>query len=384
MIYLDYSATTPVAPEVLDAMLPYFNIHFGNASSRLHIAGWQAEEAVNESKQLLSQHLNCQSDELYFTSGATEGINMILRGLSSADNISNNTVRNKILTLKTEHKAVLDTCQILQTLNTQQENRETQFINIDEHGVIDLEHLEMSIDSKTLLVSVMAVNNETGVVQPIEAIADICTKKNVFFFCDATQAVGKIPIDIQKWNVDALVFSAHKFYGPKGIGAVYLKKSKKQFVQSQITGGGQQQNIRSGTLNVPGIVGMAKAMELVYSDLDTETQRIERLNAFLLSELQSFANKTNIAITSNSTATTKVPHILNLQFGNLDSETLINRFSHELCVSNGSACNSAKVNPSHVLLAMGRSMTQASSSIRFSLGRYTTEAEIKAVGGLMF
>ena len=369
MIYLDYSATTPVAPEVLDAMLPYFNTHFGNASSRLHLAGWQAEEAVNEARSTIAQQLNCSPEEIFFTSGATEGINLLFRGYLDPNG-------NKVLTLKTEHKAVLDTCEFLKT-----KYKEIEFIKTDEHGVIDLTDLESKLNFHISFVTVMAVNNETGVVQPIEAIAQLCEKAAVPFFCDATQAVGKIPIDVQQWRADALVFSAHKFYGPKGIGAIYLNREAQNFFRAEITGGGQEQNLRSGTLNVPGIVGMAEAMKWVYTDWEQENNRIQTLKQLLWEELQTI---NDLNIISNSTAPTCVPHILNLQFGDLDSETWMNAFNHELCVSNGSACNSATVAPSHVLLAMGKTVTEAKASLRFSLGRYTTIEEIKKVKSILF
>lgn len=373
MIYLDYAATTPVDPLVLEAMLPYFTEHFGNASSRLHAYGWKAEKAVKHARKTMADLLNLDPKEIFFNSGSTEGINLVLKGIS-------HPTKNKIITLRTEHKASLDTCKILAS-----KSREICFAKLNENGQVDLQDLRSQIDDKTLMVSIMAVNNETGLIQDLESIGQICKENKVYFFCDASQAIGKIPIDIQKWKLDAMAISAHKFYGPKGIGALYLNKSIKKMMQAQITGGGQEYNLRSGTQNVPSIVGMCKAFEIAFHLLPGTTDQNNtpfiKLNKILRKGLDEIST---IKISYNTDHQNSVPHILNVQMGDLNSEHLLDQLNHRLCLSNGSACNSAEVLPSHVLLAMGKTEREANSSIRFSLGRQTTENEISQAIQLIY
>lgn len=361
MIYLDYSSSTPVVESVLNKMLPYFGEQFGNASSRLHLAGWQAEEAVEESRKTISRFLGSNAQDIYFTSGATESINLVLRGINWQKG-------DALITCRSEHKAVLDTCQYLV-----EKGVSILYTNIHESGQIDPKHFESLCSSSVKLASVMAVNNETGVVQPIQNLSAIAKGNNIPFFCDATQAIGKMAFDNRAMNVDGLAFSAHKFYGPKGVGGLLLKKGLRELLQAQISGGGQERNLRSGSANVPGIVGMAAALEYSQKEIEAEFTRIAALRNLLWNGLKE---KCSIDLSINGTKC--LPHILNVQFGELDSESLLSKFNHQLCVSNGSACNSAAVLPSHVLLAMGKSKASANASIRFSLGRLTTEEELRS------
>lgn len=362
MIYLDYSSSTPVVESVLNKMLPYFGQQFGNASSRLHLAGWQAEEAVEESRKTISRFLGGNAQDIYFTSGATESINLVLRGIDWQKG-------DALITCRSEHKAVLDTCDVLA-----EKGVSILYANIHESGQIDFAHFESLCNSSVKLASVMAVNNETGVVQPIQKLSAIAKGNNIPFFCDATQAVGKMVFDNRAMNTDGLAFSAHKFYGPKGVGGLLLKKGLRDLLQTQISGGGQEHNLRSGSVNVPGIVGMAAAIEYSHKGIEAECTRMADLRNILWNGL-----KENCCVELAINGTKCLPHILNVQFGELDSESLQSKFNHQLCLSNGSACNSATVLPSHVLLAMGKSNASANASIRFSLGRLTTKEELRSV-----
>lgn len=364
-IYLDYNATTPVDQRVLDVMLPYFNQNFGNAASRTHAFGWIAEEAVKVARQQVANLLNCLDQEIVFTSGSTEGINLAIKGVWE-----NYQSKGKhIITVKTEHKAVLDTCKALEKRGAL-----VTYLNVDREGVIDLQELKEALTPETILVAVMYANNETGVIQPIKEIADLVHANQSFLFCDATQAVGKITIDVQEEHVDIMCVSAHKFYGPKGVGALYVRrKDPRVTLFPQIDGGGHERGLRSGTLNVPGIVGLGKACELAAQEMWDDAVRISKLRTRLEQLLCERPNTFINGSTKNRLYTTT-----NICFGGIRSETILKQIP-SIAVAMGSACTSAVAEPSHVLKAMGLSDEDSYSSIRFSLGKYTTEAEIKEV-----
>jgi cysteine desulfurase len=360
--YLDYNATTPVDAAVLAAMLPYFGPHFGNAASRTHVFGSIAEEAVDEARQQLARLLDADTKEIVFASGATESINLALKGVFEA----NQHRGNHIITVSTEHKAVLDTCEHLAQLGA-----EVMYLQPDSEGLITVNQVEDALKSNTILVSVMAANNETGVIQPIQEIGALAHKHGALFHTDATQAIGKLPISFATMPVDLLSLSAHKFYGPKGVGALVARKSVA--LAAQQDGGRHERGRRSGTLNVPGIVGLGQAAHQAQVQLSTETIRITALRDQL--ETGILAELPNAAINGNRTH--RLPNTTNIRFAGVDGELLLMSLN-EIAVSNGSACTSASTDPSHVLKAMGLSDDSAYSSVRFSLGRFTTEAEVEA------
>lgn len=363
-VYLDYCATTPVDEQVLNAMLPYFSIQFGNASSKLHGYGWLASDAVILARQQVAALINAKEDELIFTSGATEAINLAIR--STCDLYS--TKGNHIITVATEHNAVLDTCRYLQKKGT-----EMTYLPVDTNGNIDLELLEKSILPTTILIAVMAANNETGVLHNIAAIGKIAKEKKVLFFCDAVQAAGKIPVDVNEWQVDFLALSAHKFYGPKGVGALYVRSRQPRVtVQAQITGGGQESGRRSGTLNVPGIVGFGHAAMLAKKYLEVESIRLQKGIDKILNALKSHTN-----IVVNGEHANRLPNVINICFLNEEGASFISQLSNDMAISTGSACSTGKTDPSHVLLAMGISKEDALKSIRISIGRQTTDLDIE-------
>lgn len=364
-IYLDYNATTPVDKRVLDAMLPYFTEKFGNASSRTHSFGWIGEDAVKIARQQVADLINCLEQEVVFTSGSTESINLAIKGVWE-----NYQSKGKhIITLKTEHKAVLDTCKSLE-----KKGAEITYLNVDREGLIDLEELKKALRPETILVAVMYANNETGAIQPIKEIADLVHTNNSILFCDATQAVGKINIDVEDERIDLMCISAHKFYGPKGVGALYVRrKDPRVRLFPQMDGGGHERGLRSGTLNVTGIVGLGKACEVAKSDMWDDSARISKLRTRLEQLLCEIPN-TFI----NGSVKNRLFNTTNICFQGNRSETIIKKISN-IAVAMGSACTSAVAEPSHVLKAMGLSDEDSYSSIRFSLGKYTTEAEIKEV-----
>jgi len=365
-IYMDYQATTPMDPRVLEVMSPYFTEKFGNAASRNHGFGWEAEKAVTESRKRIASSIGAKESEIIFTSGATESNNLALQGIARMYQKKG----KHIVTVKTEHKCILDTCEALEN-----QCLEITYLPVNSDGLIDLSQLVGEIREDTLLVSVMMVNNEIGVIQPIQEIGKVCREKGVFFHTDATQAVGKIPVDVEALNVDMLSMSAHKLYGPKGVGALYVRKRKPRVRLSPIIhGGGHERGMRSGTLNVPGIVGFAKAVELALEEMQGESLRLAGLRDKLEKEL--FSKLDHIYL--NGHKEKRIPGNSNISFNYVEGEGLMMSIP-DIAVSSGSACTSASLEPSYVLRAMGRSDELAHSSLRFGLGRFTTEEEVDYV-----
>ncbi|MBA3970616.1 MAG: aminotransferase class V-fold PLP-dependent enzyme [Bacteroidetes bacterium] len=364
-IYLDHNATTPVDKRVLDAMLPYFTEKFGNSASRTHSFGWIAEDAVKTAREQTADLINCLAQEIVFTSGATEAINLAIRGVW--DNYQSKG--KHIITVSTEHKAVLDTCSALE-----KEGAEVTYLPVERDGLIDLQQLKTALRSDTILVAVMYVNNETGVIQPIRQIADLVHANKSMFMCDGTQAVGKINIDVEEEHIDLLCMSAHKFYGPKGVGALYVRrKDPRVTLFPQIAGGGHERGLRSGTLNVTGIVGLGKACEIARLEMWEDAVRISKLRTRLEQLLCEYPN-----VFINGSTRHRLFNTVNITFHGFRSESMIGKIPH-IAVAMGSACTSAIPAPSHVLEAMGVSEEDAYSAIRFSLGKQTTEDEIKEV-----
>lgn len=363
-IYFDYNATTPCDPDVLDSMLPYMIKDFGNTSSVHHSFGWLAKEALDESSKKIADVLNISSERIVYTSGATEGINMVLKSFCPKYKLQG----SHIITCKTEHKAVLDTCEFLEKY----EGATVTYLDVDASGLIDLKELEAALRPETILVSIMYANNETGVLQPLQEIAKIIKNKGIYLFTDATQALGKLNLDVVFENADFACFSAHKVYGPKGVGMVYCKSSDAfKKLNCLIHGGGQQKGMRGGTLNLPGIVGFAKSIELSHSELGGENNRMRILRDQLESGLLDI-EETNL----NGHPIQRLPNTCNISFGFVDGASLLRSLSKYLAVSNGSACNAASEKPSYVLTAMGLSTELAFSSIRFSLGKNSNEKEV--------
>ncbi|MBF0238633.1 MAG: IscS subfamily cysteine desulfurase [SAR324 cluster bacterium] len=362
-IYLDYQATTPVDPRVLEAMLPYFTEVYGNAASRNHAYGWKAEKIVEDARDGIGTAIGATGKEMVFTSGATESNNLAILGV--ADFYKDKG--RHIITAPTEHKAVIDPCQYLE-----QQGYEITFLKVDKQGCIDLDELRQSIRPDTILVSLMAANNEIGTIHPLEEIGAITREKGTLFHCDATQGVGKIPMDVNRMNIDLLSMSGHKIYGPKGIGALYVRRKKPRVRISPIMfGGGHERGMRSGTLNVPGIVGLAKALELCVQEMDSETERLISLRQRLYDKLAAELDYLFI----NGHPVDRLPGNLNISFAFVEGESLIMGMS-DICVSSGSACTSASLEPSYVLRALGVGDDLAHSSIRFGMGRFTTVEEI--------
>ncbi len=362
-IYLDYHATTPMDERVLEAMLPFFREHFGNAASRNHQFGWVAEEAVEKARKQIASLINANPKEIIFTSGATESNNLAIKG--AAEMYAEKG--NHIITAATEHKAVLDTCKRLEKRGFR-----VTYLPVRPDGLIDLDQLRDSITDKTILVSIMYGNNEIGTVQDIREIGRICHEKGVLFHTDATQAVGKIPVDVIADNIDLLSCTAHKMYGPKGVGALYVRrKNPRVQLVAQMDGGGHERGMRSGTLNVPGIVGFGKAAELCQQLMPEEMPRLERLRNRLKDGILAELDEVYI----NGTMERRLPHNLNMSFAYVEGESLLMGIN-DIAVSSGSACTSATLEPSYVLKALGAGDDLAHSSIRFGLGRFTTEEEI--------
>ena len=363
-IYLDNNATTAVDPRVLDAMLPYFSERFGNAASKNHAFGWEAEAAVDGAREQIARLVGASAPrEIVFTSGATESDNLAIKGVAHAYRDKG----NHIVTCVTEHKAVLDSCKALE-----KDGFEVSYLPVNEAGLIDLQQLRDHLTDKTILISIMAANNEIGTLQPIQEIARLSKEKNIIFHSDATQAVGKVPIHVAEMGIDLLSLTAHKMYGPKGVGALYVRASKPRVkITPLIDGGGHERGMRSGTLNVPGIVGLGKAGEVARQEMGAEGERLialrERLKAGLLAQLDD--------ISVNGDPVKRLPGNLNMSFAYVEGESLMMGLK-EIAVSTGSACTSASLEPSYVLKAIGLEDSLAHASIRFGLGRFNTAEEI--------
>ncbi len=362
-IYLDHNATTPCDPRVVDAMIPYFTNAFGNAASRNHQFGWVAEEAVDNAREEVAKLIGAEPKEIIFTSGATEGDNLALKGVFEMYAGKG----NHIITCNIEHKAVLDTCK-----HIEKEGGEVTYLKVKDNGLIDLAELEAAIKPNTILIAIMYANNEIGTVMPMKEISAIAKKNGVLVFSDATQAVGKIPVDVNKDGIDLLAFSAHKMYGPKGVGALYVRrKNPRVKVTAQIDGGGHERGMRSGTLNVPGIVGFGKACEIARTEMAEETARVSKLRDKLENALLQIEESY-----LNGDKEQKLPHVTNISFKYVEGEGLMMGFNKNIAVSSGSACTSASLEPSYVLKALGLGDDLAHSSLRFGLGRFTTEEQI--------
>ena len=360
-IYLDYSSTTPIDPRVADKMIPYLREQFGNPASRSHMYGWEAEKAVEEAREHVAALVNADSREIIWTSGATEGNNLAIKGAAHFYK----TKGKHIITVKTEHKAVLDTVRELE-----RQGFEATYLQPGDNGLITIEQLKEAIRPDTILVSVMWVNNEIGVIQPMDEIGELCRSKGIIFHSDAAQATGKTLIDLEKTKVDLVTFTAHKTYGPKGVGALYVRRKPRVRIEAQMHGGGHERGLRSGTLATHQIVGMGEAFRLAREEMVEENTRIRRLRDKLLNGLQSMEE-----VYVNGDLEHRVPHNLNISFNYVEGESLIMAVKG-IAVSSGSACTSASFEPSYVLRALGRSDELAHSSIRFTFGRFTTEEDV--------
>jgi cysteine desulfurase len=365
-IYMDNQATSPLDPRVLEAMMPYFTGKFGNAASRNHSFGWEAEQAVATAREQVGSLIGAAAKEIIFTSGATESDNLAIKGIAEMYRERG----NHIITQVTEHKAVLDTCKRLEKYGCR-----VTYLPVKADGIIDLDDLKRAIDEKTILVSIMAANNEIGVVQPIREIGKICHEKGVIFHTDAVQAVGKVPFNVIADNVDVASISAHKIYGPKGVGALYVRRRNPRVqIAAQIDGGGHERGMRSGTLNVPGIVGMGKACEIAAAEMETEAACLRGLRDRLKEKLESALDYIHV----NGSMEHRLPGNLNMSFVYVEGESLLMGIN-DVAVSSGSACTSATLEPSYVLKALGLGDDVAHSSIRFGLGRFNTQAEVDHV-----
>ena len=362
-IYLDNNATTPMDPRVLEAMTPYFLEHYGNAASRNHPFGWEAEEAVDYAREQVAKLIGADPKEIIFTSGATEGYNLGIKGVYEMYASKG----NHIITATTEHKAVLDTCKHIEKIGG-----EVTYLQVNSEGLIDLKELEAAIKPTTILIAIMYANNEIGVVMPIKEISTIAKKHGVLVFTDGTQAVGKIPVDVNKDGIDLMAFTAHKMYGPKGVGALYVRrKNPRVKVTAQMDGGGHERGMRSGTLNVPGIVGFGKACEICMLDMEEDTKRISKMRDHLQTELLKLEEAY-----VNGSSEHRLPHVANISFKHVEGEGLLMGFNKNIALSSGSACTSASLEPSYVLKALGLGDDLAHSSLRFGLGRFTTDEQI--------
>ena len=360
-IYLDYSATTPVDPRVAQKMIPYLTERFGNPASRSHAFGWETEAAVEEARKEVALLVNCDPKEIVWTSGATEAINLALKGAAHFYKEKG----KHLITVKTEHKATLDTMRELE-----REGYEVTYLDVAPDGLLDLARFEAALRPDTTVVSIMLVNNEIGVVQDIAAIGEICRKRGIVFHVDSAQATGKVPIDLARLKVDLMSFSAHKTYGPKGVGALYVRRKPRVRIEAQMHGGGHERGMRSGTLATHQIVGMGEAFRLARLEMDSDNERIRKLRDRLWNGLSQIEE-----VFVNGDMERRVPHNLNVSFNFVEGESLIMAIK-DVAVSSGSACTSASLEPSYVLRALGRSDELAHSSIRFTIGRFTTEADI--------
>ena len=361
-IYLDYQATTPMDPRVLEAMMPYFTYKFGNPHSRSHSYGWEAEEGVEKARGQLAKLIGADEKEVIFTSGATESNNLAIRGVAEFYKDR----KNHVVTTVTEHKCVLDTCRHLE-----QQGFDVTYLPVQKNGLVDLEALRAAVTDKTVVVSIMAVNNEIGVIQPLAEIGKICREKKAFFHTDAAQAAGKIPLDVEAMNIDLMSISGHKIYGPKGIGALYVRRKPRVRLVPLIVGGGQERGFRSGTLPTPLCVGLGEAAEIAMKEMDAESKRLAKLQARMLKGLN--AKLTDIHV--NGDLEHRIPGNLNIGFAYVEGESLMMGIKG-LSVSSGSACTSASLEPSYVLRALGVEEDMAHTSLRIGLGRFTTEQEV--------
>ena len=367
-IYMDYSATTPVDARVVDKMIPYLREQFGNPASRSHQYGWDAERAVEEARENVAKLVNCDPREIIWTSGATESDNLAIKGAAHFYKSKG----KHIITVKTEHKAVLDTCRELE-----REGFEVTYLDVKDNGLLDLDKLQAAIRADTILVSVMSVNNEIGVIQDVTAIGEITRAKGIVFHVDAAQATGKIEIDLQKQKVDLMSFSAHKTYGPKGIGALFVRRKPRIRIEAQMHGGGHERGMRSGTLATHQIVGMGEAFRIAREEMAVENERVRMLRDRLLNGLKEMEE-----VYVNGDMEARVPHNLNISFNFVEGESLIMAVK-DVAVSSGSACTSASLEPSYVLRALGRNDELAHSSIRFTVGRFTIEQDVDYVINLL-
>jgi cysteine desulfurase len=365
-IYMDNHATSPMDPRVLEAMMPYFTVKFGNAASRNHSFGWEAEQAVETAREQIAKLIGATSKEIIFTSGATESNNLAIKGIAEMYRERG----NHIITQVTEHKAVLDTCKRLEKYGYR-----VTYLPVKADGLIDLEDLKRAMDDKTILVTIMAANNEIGVIQPLAEIGKLCHERNIIFHTDGVQAIGKIPIDVQAMNIDVLSLTAHKLYGPKGAGALYVRRRNPRVqIAAQMDGGGHERGMRSGTLNVPGIVGLGKACEIAGEEMAAETERLTYLRDKLKTKLENALDYVHV----NGSMEHRLPGNLNMSFVYVEGESLLMGIN-DIAVSSGSACTSATLEPSYVLKALGLGDDVAHSSIRFGLGRFNSEAEVDYV-----
>jgi cysteine desulfurase len=365
-IYMDNHATTPLDPRVLDAMMPYLTSTFGNAASRNHSFGWEAEKAVEVAREQIAKLIGATAKEIIFTSGATESNNLAIKGIAEMYRERG----NHIITQVTEHKAVLDTCKRMEKAGFR-----VTYLPVKADGLIDLDDLKRAIDDKTILVTIMFANNEIGVIQPIAEIGKICREKGVIFHTDAVQAIGKVPVDVNSQNIDVLSLSGHKIYGPKGVGALYVRRRNPRVqISEQINGGGHERGMRSGTLNVPGIVGLGKACEIAREEMASEDKRLRALRDKLKAKLESSLDYIHV----NGSMEHRLPGNLNMSFVYVEGESLLMGIN-DIAVSSGSACTSATLEPSYVLKALGLGDDVAHSSIRFGLGRFNSEAEVDYV-----
>ena len=365
-IYMDNHATSPLDPRVLEAMMPYLTGIFGNAASRNHSFGWEAEGAVEKAREQVAKLIGATAKEIIFTSGSTESNNLALKGIAEMYRERG----NHIITQVTEHKAVLDTCKRLE-----KSGYRVTYLPVKADGLVDIEDLKRAFDDKTILVSIMFANNEIGVVQPVAEIGKLCRERNVIFHTDAVQAVGKIPVDVNSMNIDVLSLTAHKLYGPKGVGALYVRRRNPRVqISEQINGGGHERGMRSGTLNVPGIVGLGKACELAGQEMAAEGERLSKLRDKLKTKLESSLDYIHV----NGSMEHRLPNNLNISFVYVEGESLLMGIN-DVAVSSGSACTSATLEPSYVLKALGLGDDVAHSSIRFGLGRFNSEAEVDYV-----
>ncbi|HEY5599316.1 MAG TPA: IscS subfamily cysteine desulfurase [Candidatus Manganitrophaceae bacterium] len=366
-IFMDNHSTTPVDPRVLEAMLPYFTEKFGNAASRNHPFGWEAEKAVDQAREQIARLIHCDPKEVIFTSGATESDNLALKGVAEMYREKG----NHIITAVTEHKAILDTAKRLE-----KEGFEVTYLEVGPDGLIDPGAVKGAIKEGTILISIMMANNEIGVIQPVSEIGRIAKEKGVLFHCDATQGVGKIPVDVQAMGIDLMSFSAHKIYGPKGIGVLYVrKKNPRVRIAPMMDGGGHERGMRSGTLNVPGIVGLGKACEICGTDMMEESARLTRMRDRLKDQMLKGLDE----IYLNGNPQRRLPQNLNMSFAYVEGESLLMGLK-EIALSSGSACTTATLEPSYVLRALGVGSDLAHSSLRFGLGRFNTDEEVDYVG----
>ncbi|VDN50308.1 unnamed protein product [Dracunculus medinensis] len=362
-IYLDLQATTPMDPRVIDAMLPYMTYEFGNPHSRTHKYGWNAEEAVEDARRQVANLIGADPREIIFTSGATESNNIAVKGVA---HFYRQSGKKHVITLQTEHKCVLDSCRSLEM-----EGFDLTYLSVQKNGIINLEELEKALRPETVLVSIMTVNNEIGVKQPIEAIGTLCRKKGIFFHTDAAQAVGKVPLDVNKMNIDLMSISGHKIYGPKGVGALYVRRRPRVRLEAQMSGGGQERGMRSGTLPTPLVVGLGKACAIADDEMEMDIAHVARLSLRLLNRI----NQNLQHVIRNGDSKNSYPGCINLSFAYVEGESLLMALK-DVALSSGSACTSASLEPSYVLRAIGADEDLAHSSIRFGIGRFTTEEEV--------